>query len=310
MKNNFVVNIEDSGLRLDAFVLKQMPNLTRSHIKNLIEQDFITIDNKSKKAGEKVKAGQCIRVNLPNPKNLNVEPENIPLDIVYEDDDLAVINKPKGLVVHPANGNDNGTLVNALLYHLKNLSGINGVVRPGIVHRLDKDTSGLLIVAKNDKAHVNLAKQIENKICHRYYVALCKGNFKQDEGIIKTGYGRSLKDRKQMSTFPLGQGKLAETHYKVLERFGNYTLVEFNLKTGRTHQIRVHCKYINHPIVGDEVYGTKDSTFKTNGQMLHAYKITFTQPSTNQLVTLEIPYSQELTKALNKLRNNANHNEN
>ncbi len=310
MQNNFVVNNEDSGLRLDAFVLKQMPNLTRSHIKNLIEQDFITIDNKSKKSGEKVKAGQTVCINLPEPKSLNVEPENIPIDIVYEDDDLAVINKPKGLVVHPANGNDNGTLVNALLYHLKNLSGINGVVRPGIVHRLDKDTSGLLIVAKNDKAHVNLAKQIENKTCHRFYVALCKGNFKDDEGIIKTGYGRSLKDRKQMAVFPLNTGKIAETHYKVLERFGNYTLVEFNLKTGRTHQIRVHCKYINHPIVGDEVYGTKDSTFKTNGQMLHAYKITFTQPTTNQLVTLEIPYSQELTKALNKLRNNANNNQN
>lgn len=303
MLNNFIVTKEDVGLRLDAYVLLQMPNLTRSHIKNMIEQNQIKIDGKIKKAGEKVKEGQNISVEISEPKALDVEPENIDLDIVYEDDDLAVINKPKGLVVHPANGNHNGTLVNALLFHLKNLSGINGVIRPGIVHRLDKDTSGLLLIAKNDASHLNLAKQIETKSCHRYYVALCKGNFKDDEGIIKTGYGRSLKDRKKMSVFPLGQGKLAETHYKVLLRFGNYTLVEFKLQTGRTHQIRVHCKYINHPIVGDEAYGVKDSTFKTNGQMLHAYKIEFTHPSTGKNMCIEIPYSTEIQKAINKLSN-------
>ena len=300
---NYVVAKENQGIRLDAFVLQQLPRLTRSHIKKLIDDGHITINNKCKKSGEKLKDGQVVCVNVPEPKQLDILPENISLDIVYEDDDLAVINKPKGLVVHPANGNENGTLVNALLFHLKNLSGINGVVRPGIVHRLDKDTSGLLIVAKNDKAHVNLAKQIETKSCHRYYVALCKGNFKDDSGIIKTGYGRSQKDRKQMAVYPLGQGKVAETEYSVLKRFGNYTLVEFKLQTGRTHQIRVHCKYINHPIVGDEVYGVKDSQFKTSGQMLHAYKIEFTQPTTGEKKTIQIPYSEEILKAIKKLSN-------
>lgn len=299
--NNFVVNKDNQKVRLDAFVLQQLPNLTRSHIKNLIDEGHITIDGKNKKSGEKLKEGQVVCVNLPEPKQLDILPENINLDIVYEDDDLAVINKPKGLVVHPANGNENGTLVNALLFHLKNLSGINGVVRPGIVHRLDKDTSGLLIVAKNDKSHVNLAKQIETKSCHRYYVALCKGKFKDDCGVIKTGYGRSQKDRKQMSVYPLGQGKVAETEYTVLKRFGNYTLVEFKLQTGRTHQIRVHCKYINHPIVGDEVYGVRNSQFKTNGQMLHAYKIEFTQPTTGKKMVISVPYSTEILKAINKL---------
>lgn len=306
MQSNFVVDKSCDGFRLDSYILENLPNLTRSHIKNLIQNEKVCVDGKiCTKAGEKIKNGQNVQICQDEPKSLEVKAENLNLDIVYEDDDLAVINKPKGMVVHPANGNENGTLVNALLFHLKNLSGINGVIRPGIVHRLDKDTSGLLIVAKNDHAHVNLAKQIETKTCHRYYVALCKGNFKEDEGVIKTGFGRSLKDRKQMSVFPLGQGKVAQTNYKVLQRFGNYTLVEFSLQTGRTHQIRVHCKYINHPIVGDEVYGCKDSLFKTNGQMLHAYKIEFTQPTTNKNLSFQIPYSDEILKAIKKLNNGA-----
>ena len=305
MLNRIVVNATNAGIRLDAYVLAEFPNLSRSHIKTLIADGLITLNEKKcKKAGEKVKENDIVCVDIQEPKKLEVLPENIDIDIIYEDKDLAVINKPKGLVVHPANGNANGTLVNALLYHLKNLSGINGVIRPGIVHRLDKDTSGLLLIAKNDVAHISLAKQIENKSCHRYYVALCKGNFKNDCGVIKTGYGRSLKDRKQMSVFPLGEGKVAETHYKVLERFGNYTLVEFKLQTGRTHQIRVHCKYINHPIIGDDIYGVKDSLFsKVKGQLLHAYKIEFTQPTTKQPMCFEIPYSNELQKCLKKLRN-------
>ncbi len=304
MKNSFFVNQTETGLRLDAFLTQKCPNLTRSYLKKLIDGGNVLINGVIKKSGEKIKTGQEISVDLPELKQLEVTPENIDLDIVYEDDDLAVINKQKGIVVHPANGNNNGTLVNALLYHLKNLSGINGVVRPGIVHRLDKDTSGLLIVAKNDAAHVNLAKQIETKSCHRYYVALCKGNFNHDYGEIKTGYGRSLKNRKQMSVFPLGEGKTAITQYKVLERFGTYTLVEFKLQTGRTHQIRVHCKHLNHPIVGDEVYGVKDSQFKTQGQLLHAYKIEFVQPTTKKEIKIEIPYSKEITSALKKLSNN------
>ena len=303
MQNSYIISQNDKGKRLDTFATEVMPEMSRSHIKSLIDNGQILVDNNVVKAGEKLKEGQTILINILEPKSLDLEPENINIEIVYQDNDLAVINKPKNMVVHPANGNDSGTLVNALLYHLDNLSGINGVIRPGIVHRLDKDTTGLLLVAKNDNAHIDLAKQIETKSCHRYYIALCKGNFKQDSGIIKTGYGRSLKNRKQMAVFPLGQGKIAETHYKVLERFGNYTLVEFKLQTGRTHQIRVHCKYINHHIVGDEVYGVKDSQFKTNGQLLHAYKIEFVQPITKQQMIIEIPLSSDLQKALKKLRN-------
>lgn len=304
MKSSVFVEQDQNGMRLDAFLTQKFPNLTRSYLKKLIDGGNVLINETTKKCGEKIKTGQEIVVDLPELKKLEVSPENIDIDIVYEDNDLAVINKQKGIVVHPANGNQNGTLVNALLFHLKNLSGINGVVRPGIVHRLDKDTSGLLIVAKNDFAHVKLAKQIETKSCHRYYVALCKGNFNNDCGEIKTGFGRSLKNRKQMSVFPLGEGKTAITQYKVLERFGTYTFVEFKLQTGRTHQIRVHCKHINHPIVGDELYGVKDGKFKTQGQMLHAYKIEFSQPTTNKQIKIEIPYSNEITSALNKLRNN------
>lgn len=301
MQSSYTPTSAEQGMRLDAYILKCEPSLSRSYAKKLIETGNVNINGKIVKAGEKVKAGQTINVDVPEPQTLDILPENINLDIVYQDDDLAVINKPKGLVVHPANNVVSGTLVNALMYHLKNLSAINGVVRPGIVHRLDKDTTGLLIVAKNDSAHVNLAKQIETKTCHRYYVAICKGNFKQEQGVIITGYGRSLKDRKQMAVFPLGQGKVAETHYKVLQQFNGYALVEFKLQTGRTHQIRVHCKHMGHSIVGDTVYGSKDAFFKQDGQLLHAYKIEFTQPTTNQPLCIQIPYSAEITSALNKL---------
>lgn len=303
MKKEFIVQLQDAGKRLDTFVLENIPDISRSHIKNLIVEEKITLNCKTVKAGQAIKCGQRVCVEIDEPKQLEMQPENIALDIVYEDNDLAVINKPQGLVVHPANGNEKGTLVNALLFHLKNLSGINGVVRPGIVHRLDKNTSGLLVVAKNDTAHVNLAKQIETKTCHRYYKALCVGNIKDDEGIIKTGFGRSLKDRKQMAVFPLGEGKVAETHFKVLERFGNYTLVEFVLQTGRTHQIRVHAKHIGHSVLCDDVYGVASKTFKNNGQYLHAYKLEFAQPSSGQNLCFEVPLPDYFEKALNKLRN-------
>ena len=307
MQNKFEALSDDQGKRLDAFVLQNLPELSRSHIKNLIDDGKITLDGKIVKAGQNLKKGQCVFVELDEPKELDVMPENIDIDIVYQDDDLAVINKPQGLVVHPANGNESGTLVNALLYHLKDLSGINGIIRPGIVHRLDKNTSGLLIIAKNDKAHINLAKQIETKSCHRYYQAICVGNIKEDNGIIKTGFGRSQKDRKQMAVYPLGEGKVAETHYNVLQRFGNYTLVEFVLQTGRTHQIRVHAKHIGHPVLCDDVYGVASKNFKAIGQYLHAYKIEFTQPTTNQPICLTVPLPEHFQKALNKLNNGVNY---
>lgn len=306
MNNQYVATDGDVGERLDGFVLKNIENISRSNIKKQIESGNILLNGKIVKAGEKLKVGDVVEVFEQSPKELLIAPENLPIDIIYQDKDLAVINKPKGMVVHPANGNLDGTLVNALLYHLDNLSGINGVIRPGIVHRLDKDTSGLLIVAKNDRSHINLSKQIETKSCHRHYLALCCGNFKEDSGEIRTGFGRSQKDRKQMAVYPLGTGKEAITQYKVLERFGNYTLVEFILKTGRTHQIRVHSKYINHPIVCDEVYGHQDKNFKANGQLLHAYKIEFTQPTTNETLKFECSIPEDFESALKKLRNTLN----
>ncbi|MBE7082116.1 MAG: RluA family pseudouridine synthase [Clostridiales bacterium] len=303
MKTNYIVTHENAGQRLDNFVLSNCPDLSRSHIKTLIENGKILLNEKTVKSGEKIKENQVVTVEIDQPKELQVLPENLNIDIVYQDKYLAVINKPRGMVVHPANGNDNGTLVNALLYHLDNLSSINGVIRPGIVHRLDKDTTGLLLVAKNDVSHKELARQIELKECHRHYLALCVGNFKDDQGIIKTGFGRSLKDRKKMDVFPLGTGKLAETHYKVLQRFGQYTLVEFILQTGRTHQIRVHCKHLNHAIVGDELYGSASKRFKTNGQLLHAYKIEFYHPETKQIMSFTCDLPEDFQKVLNNLNN-------
>ena len=300
--SSFVVDTDDIGERLDAYVLKKCPERTRSSIKKQIDTGTISLNGKNVKAGEKLKKGDVVVVLEVEPIELSAKPENININIIYEDDDLAVINKPKGMVVHPANGNISGTLVNALLYNLKNLSSINGVIRPGIVHRLDKDTSGLLLIAKNDVSHVNLAKQIETKACHRYYLALCCGNLKNDEGTIETGFGRSLKDRKEMSVFPIGTGKKAITNYRVIERFGKYTLVEFKLETGRTHQIRVHSKYLGNPIACDEVYGNKDKTFKAKGQLLHAYKIEFTHPTSTEQMAFSCDLPEDFNNALKKLR--------
>ena len=293
-QTKIITTAQDKNKRLDMFVCEKMPELTRSYIKTLIEGGDILLNEKIVKSGEKLKENDVVIINKQEPKTLNLSPEDIDLDIIYEDDDFAVINKPQGLVVHPANGNESGTLVNALLYHLKNLSTINGVVRPGIVHRIDKDTSGLLLVAKNDK-------QIETKNCHRHYLALCVGNFKEDNGTITTHIDRSKKDRKQMAVCPDTEGKIAITHYIVKERFGDYTLVEFILDTGRTHQIRVHSKYIHHPIVGDKTYGVKDK-FKLNGQLLHAYKIELNRPSDNKRVEFTCPLPDYFEDVLDKLR--------
>lgn len=301
MTKELVVKSENVGKRLDVFVCNNITSLTRSYIKTLIENGDILLNDKVVKSGEKLRLGDVIHVFEKEPKQLDLIPENIDLDIIYEDDDFAVINKPQGLVVHPANGNESGTLVNALLFHIKNLSTINGVVRPGIVHRIDKDTSGLLLVAKNDKAHLNLSKQIEQKTCHRHYLALCNGNFKDDSGTITTHIDRSKKDRKQMAVCSVAEGKLAVTNYYVKERFGDYTLVEFVLQTGRTHQIRVHCKHIHHPIVGDKTYGVKDK-FKLDGQLLHAYKIELNRPSDGKRVEFCCDLPDYFEKVLDKLR--------
>ncbi len=227
-------------------------------------------------------------------------PEDIPLDIVYQDNDVAVINKPQGMVVHAGNGNKSSTLVNALLYHLDNLSGINGVIRPGIVHRIDKNTSGLLVVAKNDAAHVKLAEQLADKSCRRIYYALLEGVVKDDFGVIDTFIGRNPKDRKKMSV--TSYGRRAITEYRVIERYNGYTLCEFSLKTGRTHQIRVHCKHIGHPIVGDPEYGYKSNKFGLNGQLLHAGKLEFIHPTTGKKVCFEAPLPEYFVKTLKILK--------
>ncbi len=298
------VDIKDS--RLDLFLQQKLKQYSRSHIKKMIDGQLVRVNGKIiTKSGYKVAVGDEIEFQDLPIKQLDTSAENIDIDIVYEDDDLVVINKPQGLVVHPACGNESHTLVNALLYHIKNLSTINGVIRPGIVHRLDKNTSGLLVIAKNDKAHISLSKQIQNKTCKRCYLALCDGIFKQDCGTITTHIARSKKDRKKMAVCSDTEGKLAITNYKVLKRYNFYTLLEFDLKTGRTHQIRVHASYVHHPVVGDEVYGNK-SKFKLNGQLLHAYKLEFTQPTTKEhiVVTCELPdYFKNVLEILEKQKN-------
>ena len=302
---NFIIDEkEDCQKRIDVF-LSEQAEITRSYVKNLIEEGNVIVNEKPiTKAGYSIKIGDKITLTIQDSKELNLEPENIPLDIVYEDDDIAVINKPQGMVVHPAPGANEGTLVNALLYNLKSLSSINGVVRPGIVHRIDKNTSGLLVVAKNDFSHLELQKEIQNKEAKRYYVALVDGNVKQDEGVIETLIDRSQKDRKKMAV-SLNSGRNAITLFKVKKRYGQYTLMEYELKTGRTHQIRVHSKYIGHPIVGDDVYNGSNK-FGLNGQLLHAYKLVLRHPRTNEIMQFNAPYPEYFIKVLNKLDNLSN----
>ena len=298
MLKSFLTEQKDVGKRLDIFLLENFDGCTRSHIKNLIEKKLVKIDEKLiTKAGFLLKNGQNIAVDMILPEQISTEAEeNVPFEIVYQDKDLAVINKPQGVVVHPSSTTKNGTLVNGLLAHIKDLSGINGQLRPGIVHRLDKDTSGLLVIAKNDFAHVDLAEQIKNKTCHRNYIALLDGNLKNDEGHIETYIKRDPKDRKKMSVQK--DGRIAITDYKVLKRFAKTCLVEFMLQTGRTHQIRVHAKYLGHPVVGDKVYGKEVK--ELNGQLLHAYKLSFTHPRTKKVLTFEIPLPSYFENYLHK----------
>ncbi len=288
----------EGNVRADVF-LSEKTGWTRSRVATLIEEGKVTKEGgiPLKKCGEKVKGEISVLIEEDIP--VSAEGEDIPIDIVYEDSDIVVVNKSQGMVTHPCTGTPNGTLVNALVYHIEDLSGINGVLRPGIVHRLDKDTSGLLVVAKNDVAHKSLAKQIEEKTAGRHYLALVCGNIKTDEGVVDKGIARSKRDRKMMAIDD--EGRRAITHYTVQERFGDFTLVEFRLKTGRTHQIRVHAKYLNHPVVGDTVYGKKDS-FGLKGQLLHAYKLTLTHPVSGERMEFFAPLPDYFENVLEKLR--------
>ena len=289
--------------RLDVFLDGQTEEFTRSRIKKLIEDGQVSVQGKVvKKAGEGVRAGSEVLLTVPEAVEYTVKAENIPVEIVYQDEDIAVVNKPQGMTVHVGNGNAEGTLVNALLYALDSLSGIGGVLRPGIVHRIDKDTTGLLVVAKNDKAHVSLATQIAEKSARRVYYALLEGCVKTDSGRIVTDIGRHPQDRLKMAVLPDGEGKIAITDYEVLARFGTeFTLCKFILQTGRTHQIRVHAKHMGHPCVGDPVYGFKKQKYKLSGQLLHAIELSLTHPKTGERMTFNAPLPQEFQAVLEKL---------
>lgn len=300
MKEVFIVDKNGEGKRLDVYLSEIMPDTTRSAIKKSIEEGLTTVDGKVVKAGKILKLNETIQFE-EHEILLNVEPECISLNIIYEDDDIAVINKPQGLTVHPAPGNYTGTLVNGLLFHFGKMSDIGGNIRPGIVHRIDKDTSGLLVVAKTNVAHLSLAKQISTKECKRRYIALVEGVVKQDSGIIDEPIGRSPSDRKKMAV--VLNGRPAVTHYKVIERFNNYTLMQFDLETGRTHQIRVHSKFIGHPIVGDKTYGYKNQKFDLNGQLLHAKRLEFTHPTTKKHMVFEVDLPDYFQKILKVLKN-------
>ena len=279
-----------------------MPDITRSYLQKLLKDGSVQMNGKPVKASTKTAVGAVIALTIPEPEEPEILPENIPLDILYEDSDVILINKPKNMVVHPAAGHYTGTLVNALMYHCRgDLSGINGVLRPGIVHRIDKDTTGVLIVCKNDRAHNALAEQLKEHSITRKYRAIVCGNLKEDEGTVDAPLGRHPQDRKKMAIVRSG-GKRAVTHYRVLERFGNDTYIECQLETGRTHQIRVHMASLGHPLLGDEIYGRAKSPFKLEGQTLHAMVLGFVHPTTGEYMEFEAPLPEYFEKLLEKLR--------
>ena len=294
---------ETAGVRLDKWLAEQDTlSLTRSVIQTRMEQGDVTVNGKAVSKNYKIRSGDTVQVVIPEPVSLELIPEPIPLDIVYEDDDVLVVNKPRGMVVHPAAGNYNGTLVNAVMYHCRDrLSSINGVIRPGIVHRIDKDTSGLLMIAKNNRAHESLSRQLAEHTITRKYTALVYNNFNEDEGTVDAPLGRDPKNRLRRAVVS-ENSKRAVTHWRVLERFGKYTLIEALLETGRTHQIRVHMAYINHPLVGDLLYGPKKQTIFQDGQLLHAGVLGFIHPSTGQYMEFSRPIPEEFQQVIEKIR--------
>lgn len=302
-KYTFIIDKETQSTRIDLVLSLLLSETSRSFIQKLIEGGSLTVNGslcRSKKY--KVSENDVVEIVLPEPEKLTIEEENIPLDIVYEDRDLLIVNKPRGMVVHPAVGNYTGTLVNAVMYHCKDrLSSINGVIRPGIVHRIDKDTSGLLMIAKNNRSHESLSRQLAEHLITRKYMALVYNNFSEDEGTVDAPLGRDPRNRLRRAVVS-ENSRRAVTHWRVMERFGRYTLIEASLETGRTHQIRVHMAYINHPLVGDLLYGPKKQTLFDKGQLLHAGVLGFVHPSTGEYMEFSSPLPEEFEQVLEKLR--------
>ncbi len=298
----YIVKNESQGKRLDKYVTEQNTEITRTAVQRLIDEKNILVNGKEQKASYKVNENDVVEVEVPEPKKIEIKAEDIPIEVIYEDSDIVVVNKPKGMVVHPGNGNLDGTLVNAIMAKCEgSLSGIGGEIRPGIVHRIDKDTSGLLIVAKNDKAHVNLSEQIKEHKVKKTYIALVRGVVKENEATIDMPIGRSKTDRKKMAVCK--DGKNAITHIKVLKRWEHYTLLQVNIETGRTHQIRVHLSYIGYPIIGDYTYSNGKNEFGVVGQCLHAQKLEFKHPTTNKIMELEAPLPEYFQEIIQKLDN-------
>lgn len=300
MDERIIVDEASANQRVDVAIAKVL-GLTRSNMQHLLDAGMVKKGEKVLKANYKLRQGEEIIVNVPEPEPLDLQPENIPIDVIYEDEDVIVVNKPRGMVVHPAAGNYHGTLVNALLHHCKNLSGINGVIRPGIVHRLDKDTSGIMICAKNDAAHLSLSKQIQDKVAYRSYLAVVRGNIKTDKGVIQTLIDRDKNDRKKMAVVQDG-GREAITEYEVLERFGKFTLVKCILRTGRTHQIRVHMEYLGYPLVGDPKYSPMKTPFHIEGQALHSETLSFVHPRTGERMEFRAEWPEDFRKIITRLR--------
>lgn len=299
MTEKFTFHIENEKGRIDKLLVDQLENVSRSKIQHLISKGHVLVNDEETKANYKVEAGDEINVTIPEPEPVDVKAEDIPLDIIYQDEDIVLLNKSQGMVVHPGAGNPSGTLVNALLFHIDDLSGINGEIRPGIVHRLDKDTSGILIVAKNDAAHVHLSNQLQERTMKRTYWTLVHGLLPHEHGTINAPIGRDPKYRQRYTV--IHEGKEAISHFRVLERFDQYSLLEVSLETGRTHQIRVHLNYIKYPVAGDETYGPR-KTLQGKGQFLHAHSLEFVHPRTNEVMKFEATIPELFAETLEELR--------